>query len=118
VQHFEIASGQSLAASFETSTTFTIKTVHNIAVNIDCNSVTDNTGTFAIQHRITDGGRNQSEWATLTLSTTPALADGDDTFLVNLNQLPPGEIRVKFTADGGTPDGTCDITLSAISIGG
>jgi len=35
----------------------------------------------------------------------------------NLNQLPVGQVRVAFTAAGGTPDGTCDIWVSGNSVG-
>lgn len=118
VQWFEVETATTLAQSFVSSNIFTVRTVDNVAINIDCNNVTDNTGEFYVQHRLYKDDNNVSEWATLSLSTTPLLADDNDTFLVNLNQIPPGQVRVGFTAAGGTPDGDCTIRISASSIGG
>ena len=118
VEWFEVETAKTLASNFTSTNIFTVKTVDNIGINIDCNNVTDNQGTFAVQHRLYKTDTYASEWATLTLSSTPTLADGDDTFLVSLNQLPPGQVRVKFTAAGGTPDGDCTIRISATSVGG
>lgn len=112
LQSKKLADGQSLEASFN-SEVFDIKTVDNIGINISASSVTDNTGTFEIEWRVYKDANEFSDWAELTLSSTPTLADAAATFAVILNQLPPGQIRVKFTAAGGTPDGTCDIWISA-----
>jgi hypothetical protein len=114
---FQLKNDQSLAASFQTDPV-TVKYMDNVGFNISTASVTDNTGSFAVQHRIYKDANNASAWATLTLDTTPTLADGNDTFFVNLNQLPPGQVRIAFTAAGGTPDGTCDIWVSGCSLGG
>ena len=112
-----IATEQSLAASFNSEVT-TIKTVDNVAYTVQTASVTDNTGTFGVQHRAYEDANTFSPWIDLTLSTTPTLADGDDGFLINLNQIPPGQVRLKYTAAGGTPDGTAEIWVSGKQIGG
>lgn len=106
----QISSTASLAASFNTDAFSIPRKITNIGINIDCNNVTDNTGDFNIQHRINDG-KNQSEWATLSFSSVPTLANAAATFFVNLNQIPPGDIRVVFTAAGSVPDGDCDIWI-------
>lgn len=111
----QLAATQSLAASFNSDVFEIPRKVSNVGINIDCNNVTDNTGDFVVQHRINDG-KNQSEWASLSLSATPTLADADATYFLNLNQIPPGDLRVKFTAAGGTPDGDCDIWISGQEI--
>lgn len=119
VAGFKLESAHSLAADFN-SAVFTVKTMDNVGINIEAEDVTDNTGTFQVQHRIKkdDNTGNKSGWATLTLSADPTLNNAADVFLVTLNQIPPGEIRIVFTAAGITPDGTVDIWVSATSVGG
>jgi hypothetical protein len=119
---YKLTTAQSLSASFN-SAVFRVKYLDNIGINIDCTGVTSNTGTFAIQHRIVkealpSESTFKSSWATLTLDAVPTLAGASTVFFVNLNQVPPGEIRVAFTAAGGSPNGSCDIWLSATSLGG
>lgn len=116
LQGYQLNSATSLGASFNTDPV-DVKTMDNIGINISTASVTDNTGTFAVQHRVYKDANNYSAWASLTLSTVPTLSNGNDTFFINLNQLPVGQIRVAFTAAGGTPDGTCDIWVSGNSVG-
>lgn len=111
VKGYKLSSAQSLASNFN-SDPVTVKTMDNVGLLIETDSVTDNTGTFDVQVKIHKDDNNESGWATLTLSTTPTLADADNQFFVNLNQLPPCKLRVAFTAAGGTPDGTCDIWMS------
>lgn len=111
-----IALEQSLASDFQTSA-LEIEMVDNVALIIDCNNVTENDGTFAVQLRIRQDANNVSEWTSLTLSSVPTLSDADDQFFINLNQLPPCELRVTFTAPGsGSPDGDCNIWFSATQI--
>lgn len=110
-----IATSQSLAANFQTSA-LEIEMVDNVAVLIDCNSVTDNTGTFAVQLRIRENENLVSDWVSLTLDSVPTLSNAAAEFFINLNQLPPCELRVSFTAAGGTPDGTCEIWFSGTQI--
>lgn len=112
----QIATAQSLAASFNSEIT-TIKTVDNVAYTIQTASVTDNTGTFGVQFRAYKDDNTVGSWIDLTLSSTPTLADADDGFLINLNQLPPGQVRLAFTAAGGTPDGTAEIWISGKQLG-
>lgn len=114
---YKLATAESLAADFETAAV-TVLTMDNVGINIATSGVTDNTGTFAVEHRIYKDEQNYSAWAELTLSPAPSLASADDVLFINLNQLPPGQIRVTFTAAGGTPDGTCDVWVSGCAVGG
>lgn len=110
-----IANDQSLASNFQTSA-YEIEMIDNVGLTIETSGVTDNTGTFAVQVRIRENENIVSGWVSLTLSSVPTLANADDSFFVSLNQLPPCEIRVTFTAAGGTPDGTCDIFFSGTQV--
>jgi hypothetical protein len=107
---YKLVNAQSLAASFQ-SAAVTLATATHIGFNIDTASVTDNTGTFGVQHRIYKDSNTYSEWADLTLSATPTLADADATMLLDIT-VPPGQVRLTFTAAGGTPDGTCTVWIS------
>lgn len=107
----KINSATSLATSFQTSA-IRVETADNIGVWIYCNSVTDNTGTFAIQLRPWRDNNTYGDWITLTLDTVPTLAGADADFFVNLNQIPNCQLRASFVAAGGTPDGNCDIWVS------
>lgn len=111
IKGYQLASAQSLASDFESSA-IDVKTVDNVCFLIETSSVSDNTGTFAVQVKIKKDDNNESGWATLSLDTTPTLANADDQFFINVNQITPCQIRIKFTAAGGTPDGTCDIWVS------
>jgi hypothetical protein len=107
---------QSLAADFTTPWR-NISYLDNVGFLINCNSVTDNTGTFSVEVQCVDSNNNESEAVALTMSATPTLADGDADFFINLNQVPATKVRLRFTADGGTPDGTCDVFIHTKSIG-
>lgn len=102
---------KTLASNFTTEVMPVGPHVDNVGINIEILSVTDNTGSFFVDHRIFKDANNFSAWAELTLPATdfPALANADAVFLSNLNQLPKGQLRVRFVAAGGTPDGTCNI---------
>lgn len=108
----KVSDAQSLGADFSTDPIDVGTRVDNVGINIETSGVTDNTGIFYIDHRVYKDANNASGWAELTLSSAPTLADGNDTFLINLNQLPKGQIRVRFVAAGGTPDGTVDIWVA------
>lgn len=107
---------QSLAADFSTDW-INISYLDNVGFLVNCNSVTDNTGTFAVEVMCEDSNGNESEAVALTLSATPTLADTDADFFINLNQVPATKVRLTFTAAGGTPDGTCDVFVNTKSIG-
>lgn len=111
IEGHRLADDQSLAANFN-SNVVTIKSIDNVGIVIETSSVTDNTGTFGVDVRIKKDDNTFSSWVGLTLSSTPTLANADDQFFINLNQLPPCELRVTFTAAGSVPDGTCDIWVS------
>lgn len=114
---YQLCSAQSLAASFN-SDPINTHSIDNVAFNIATSSVTDNTGTFEVQHRVYVDDNNASAWATLTLSSTPTLANADINQMINLNQIQPGQVRIKFTAAGSVPDGTVDIWVSGAQVGG
>lgn len=107
----QLEDDKSLATSFNTSA-IPVDMLDRIGLHVVTASVTDNTGTFKIQHRMRNNSGQQSGWADLTLSGTITLANADASFLISLTTLPPGDIRLVFTAAGGTPDGTCDIWYS------
>lgn len=112
---FKLVEAESLGASF-TSDPVTLTTVSRLAVNIKASSVTDNTGTFDIEHRVFKDQNNYSDWVALTLSASLILNDDDTSLLADLS-LPPGQFRVKFNAAGGTPDGVCDIWITGAQEG-
>lgn len=112
---FKLVDGESLGASFA-SDPVTVNTATHVCFNITTAGVSDNTGTFAVEHRIYKDSGNYSGWASLTLSSAPTLGDDDAVFMLDL-RLPPGQVRVVFTAAGGTPDGTVDVWVTGNSEG-
>lgn len=117
LQAFKLLTDQALDADFA-SEVVNIRTIDNVAVVMQCDDVTDNVGTFQIEWRAFKEPNHYSEWIELDLSGEPTLADADDLIMINLNQLPPGQIRVTFTSLGGTPDGTCTVWVTGCSVGG
>lgn len=113
-----LADNQSLAASFD-SQNFRIRWLDNLILNVATSSVTDNLGTFTVEHRIIKEDGNYSAWCPLEfVEGTPTLNNANDTFIFIIKQISPGEIRVRFTAAGTSPNGTCDIWISGTSLGG
>lgn len=108
---FKLTDAESLASSFD-SDPVTVTTTNRIGFNISTASVTAGTGTFQLQHRMFKDDNNASDWATLTLSSTPTMAGADAQFLVDAD-VPPGQVRIKYTASG-TPDGTATIWVSGV----
>jgi hypothetical protein len=114
---YQLNENESLAASF-TTTPFTNSQVDNVGFMIGTSAVTDNTGTFAVEWRgFKENPDTSTPWVTLTLDTTVQLNNADDNILVNLNQLPPGQVRLSFTPAGGTPDGTANIWVTGNALG-
>ena len=109
VKGYRLANDEDLSASFETSPV-TVRTACRVGFNIATSGVTSGTGTFQVQHRIYRYANNYSAWATLTLDSTPTMAGADAEFLVDVS-VPPGQVRVKYTA-AGSPDGTCDVWVT------
>ncbi len=110
-----------LAGVFQT-TSFNTFPVDNVGFIIECNSVTDNTGIFTVEYRGTQGRNEDSfdrvtPWVELTLESTIQLADAAQNFLVNLNQIVPGEVRLVFNPSAGSPDGTCNIWVTGTAVG-
>lgn len=116
---FKIATAQSLAANFSTSP-MNVENLDNVGIILDCKSITDNTGTFAVEVRfkVDTVGPQSSGWGELTLDVVPTLADAPVVIPINLNQIPFTEFRITFTAAGGTPNGNVDIWFSARQVGG
>lgn len=115
----KIASGVSLATAFQSELS-NVQWLDNVGYIIETSGVTDNTGTFSVQVRNTtsDDPNEQSQWANLTLTAVPTLANANAVFAINLNQLPFSEVRVAFTPAGITPDGTVTIWASIKQVGG
>lgn len=106
-----LESGKTLASNFQTSV-IDFFTVDSARVQIDCNNVTDNTGTFTVQTRAWVNDNIQGEWVDETGSGTPTLSNADENFVLYFNFKTPCQVRISFVAAGGTPDGDCDIYLS------
>lgn len=108
---FKLANDTAMSASFN-SAAVTVTNVNRVSFNISTASVTAGTGTFQVQHRHYIDANNYSDWATLTLDSTPTMAAANATFYVDVN-VTPGQLRIKYTA-ASTPDGTCDIWVSGV----
>ena len=111
-----LLAAQSLAADFQTEW-INISLGDNVGFLYATSDVTDNQGTFAIEVRMKDDNGLTSDEAELSLSAVPTLADADATDFINLNQVPANQVRLTFTAAGGTPDGTADIWIHTKSMG-
>ena len=123
VNIYQLASSQSLAASFNTSPTL-IKYLDNCAYQINV-TTTNSTGTFSVQasldyakNEVTDVVTNSGNWIDLNLAGgTPSVAAANDQILIDLNQLPYNAIRLKYTPTiAGT--GTCNIYVMTRQLGG
>jgi hypothetical protein len=68
-------------------------------------------GTFAVE-----GTVDESNWSSLSFSSTPSASGGGDTHLLNLNNLPYKRIRVKYTRTSST--GTLQVWVMAKTMGG
>ena len=109
----KIVDGQSLAANFNSQIIPVGPYVDNIAFNVNATSVSTNSGTFKVQHRIFDSRTNRaSAWADLCLTDDPTLENVDLVRLIYLNQVPLGQLRIVFTVAGSSPDGVVDIWYS------
>jgi hypothetical protein len=111
-----VESAQSLADNFQTEW-IDISSQDNVGILVNCSSVTDNTGTFAVEVRMKDSEGVTSSETALTLSATPTLADTDADFFISVNQLPANQVRLSFTAAGSDPDGVCDVFFHTKSVG-
>lgn len=106
-----LSNAVSLAASFNTGFV-PVRDVDNIGFTIETTGVTTNDGTFIPQVRILKDNNNFSGWIDLTLDTPIVLANADISVFVNLNQLPPCQVRIKYTQGSSTPNGTVVIWAS------
>lgn len=103
----QIASNQSLAASFNSAST-AVPYQDNIAYQILV-TTTNSTGQFVLQ-----GSLDDVNWADLLNCGTVAAANDD--IVVNVNQFPFKYIRLAYTSSvAGT--GTCSIKLMARTVG-
>lgn len=119
IYFFQLSDDADLSADY-VSDPFTVKTLDNIGILIEVTGVTDNTGTFEVQKRY-KSAKNEgtyTDWVTITFSTGLTLGDADTTHEFFMRQINPCQLRVKFTAAGGTPDGIANIYVSACSVGG
>lgn len=118
----EIASGQSLSASFTSQPTI-IKFTDNISYQINIQTV-DSQGIFTVQgsndYEINEPGSqviNPGNWVDLTLSGVPSVAAANDEILISMNQVPFNALRIKYTSTvAGT--GTCDMWIMTKQVGG
>lgn len=108
-----VESDTSLAASFNTAA-FRVISMNNVGFIAVTTGVTANTGAIVPQVRIKKSETEYSAWVNLTLDTPVVLADADISYFINLNPLPPVEIRLAYTKGSGTQDGTVDIWMSGV----
>lgn len=93
----KIAAAQTLATSYN-SDPIKLDTVSLVAFHVSTASVTNNVGQFTIEHRIYVDQNNYSDWAELTLDSDSILADVDAIFEIIASTLPPGQIRLVYSA--------------------
>lgn len=100
---------QSLAANFVTE--HTDVTAHfGCVFQVVTAGVTDNTGEFVVQGTCVDDGTGApSDWVDIEEIEIPVLANANGVRFAAMAQVPFPFLRLKFTAAGGTPDGTCKI---------
>lgn len=106
-----LASAASLAAAYVSEST-EVTNLDNIGYAVTTAGITDNTGTWSVQGRNTDGRGNASGWFTLTLTSTPTLANANVNFGIDVIDFPWNEVRLAFTPAGVTPDGTAEIFIT------
>lgn len=108
-----LATAQSLAANYA-SDPINCNGVDTVTFMAKTSSVTDNTGEFTVQWRpIESANKNiAGTYVVLTLSPVAVLADANDYFVMQVSP-PPGQVRLVFTAAGGTPDGTAELWVTA-----
>lgn len=111
-----LLTAQSLEASFN-SEWINIDYLDNVGFLVNCNNVTDNVGTFSVEVRMKQDENTASEACALTLDSVPTLNDDGADFFINVNQVPANQIRLVFTASGGTPDGDCDLWVNTKTVG-
>lgn len=120
---YQLASAQSLAASFNTNPTI-VKFLDNCSYQINVNT-TDSTGSFQVQvsndyyvNETTNHVERPGNWIALTLAGgTPSVNATNDTIVINLNQLPFYAVRLAYVANtAGT--GHADIFVTDKQIGG
>lgn len=120
----QIASNQSLAASF-TSEVTTIQWLDNISYQINIDT-SNSEGTFVVEasldyvpaNNVQNAQANAGNWFALQLSGgTPAVEGQDDVIGIDLNQLPYRAIRLRYISTvAGT--GTCNIFINCRQLGG
>ncbi len=101
---FRLKLDQSLTYDFETDPIL-VSTIDNVGYWAVTDGVSANTGVFTVQVRAYRDENNYGPWVDLTLDSAPTLANSDDSFFINLNQLPPCQARLIFTA---APAGSVD----------
>lgn len=105
----------SLAASFN-SDIITVIGMYNVGFTLETTSLTANTGTVIPQMRIKKNQNEYSGWIDITLSSPVVFAGANIATFVSLNQLPPCELRLKYTKGSGTQDGILTSWISGTKI--
>lgn len=110
---FKLIDAQSLADDFESSVV-TVVTATHLAISLETAGVTNNTGTFGVQHRIYKDSREYGPWVSLTLSSTPTIGDANMVDMLDL-RVPPGQVRVIYTAAGDSVEQVELLTWPALA---
>lgn len=107
---YKLLTAQSLASSFQ-SDPITLSTATHIGFACSTASVTANTGTFGVQFRVFKDINLFSDWIDLSFATAPSLVNANAQLLLDIT-VPPGQVRLKFTPGGATPNGTVTVWIS------
>ncbi len=77
-----------------------VNTVDNVGFWLVTTGITNNTGTFYVEIRALKDENHYSPWVALTLDDNLVVANADVAFFINLNQLPPCQVRLSLVAGG------------------
>lgn len=102
-----IVNAVSMGASITQTTPTNIQFLDNIGVHFIFTGTPS--GTFSIEV-----SNDDSNWAAITLPSTPTASGSGDNIYVDLNQLSAAWLRVKYTRSSGT--GTLNVYLTAKEI--
>lgn len=112
-----LATAQSLAANFTTAGV-NVDNLDKICWTVATAGITDNTGTFTAQVRIKDDELHTvGDWIDIDFTPAATLADADTTLACFITNTAFSEARLKFSAAGGTPNGTAQIWVKAERVG-
>lgn len=122
VLEYQLATAQSLAASFISPVTVT-KYLDNCSYQIDV-TTSDSNGSFTVEvsdnyaiNEETNSVTSAGTWGTLPIGGTPVAGGANDVIQIDINQLSFKAMRIRYVSSvAGT--GTCAIKLVCRQLGG